>query len=311
MTRTRIFACCLAVAVALSMSMTDLADAKRLGGGKSFGGSPTYQRSVPAPQPSPSSPSGTTLNRQQTQTQQPGAAAPQQAPRSRFGGFGGMLGGLLAGSLIGSLLFGGGFGGVGMMDMLLIALVVFMALKFFAARRGTPTPAPASGPGQDRGMRRDADPGAQTGSGAGWDALRAAPAAAPEYAQPAGPGIPEGFDTEDFLRGAKMAYTRLQSSWDRRDMDDIAQFTTPEILKEITQQAQDDPGPSRTEILYCNASVVSVTEEKDRTVATVFFDVLMREDAQADAPSQVREVWHFVRSGSEMWRLDGIQQVEM
>lgn len=308
MTRTRIIACCLAVAVAFCLSMTDLADAKRLGGGKSFGGSPSYQRSFTPTQPSPSSPAGPNMNRQQ-QTQQPGPATPQQAPRSRFGGFGGMLGGMLAGSLLGSLLFGGGFGGVGMVDMLLIALVVFMALKFFAARRGGGAPAPATGPAPDRGMRRDADYGAQSGSGAGWDALRSAPAAA--AAQPASPGIPEGFDTEDFLRGAKLAYTRLQSSWDRRDLDDIAQFTTPDILKEITQQAQEDPGPSRTEILYCNASVLSVTEEKDRTVATVFFDVLMREDAQADAPGQVREVWHFVRSGSEMWRLDGIQQVEM
>ncbi len=311
MTRTRIIACCLAVAVAFCLSMTDLADAKRLGGGKSFGGSPSYQRSFTPSQPSPSSPAGPNLNRQQ-QAPQPGPAAPQQAPRSRFGGFGGILGGMLAGSLIGSLLFGGGFGGVGMMDMLLVALVIFMALKFFAARRGS-SPAPASGPaaGQPGGMRRDAEYGAQSGSGAGWDALRSAPAAAHDDAQPANPGIPEGFDTEDFLRGAKLAYTRLQSSWDRRDLDDIAQFTTPEILKDITQQAQEDPGPSRTEILYCNASVVSVTEEKGRTVATVFFDVLLREDAQADAPSQVREVWHFVRSGNEMWRLDGIQQVEM
>ncbi|WP_353117448.1 TIM44-like domain-containing protein [Nitratidesulfovibrio sp.] len=306
MTRTRILACCLAVAVALCLSMTDLADAKRLGGGKSFGGSPSYQRSFTPSQPSPSSPASPNLNRQQ-QTPQPGPATPQQAPRSRFGGFGGILGGMLAGSLIGSLLFGGGFGGVGMMDMLLVALVVFMGLKLFAARRGS-TPAPASASGQPGGMRRAADYGAQ--SGAGWDALRAAPATAAD-AQPASPGIPEGFDTEDFLRGAKLAYNRLQASWDRRDLDDIAQFTTPEILREITQQAQDDPSPSRTEVLYCNASVLSVTEEKGRSVATVFFDVLMREDAQADAPSQVREVWHFVRTGNEMWRLDGIQQVEM
>ncbi|MBG3877775.1 Tim44 domain-containing protein, partial [Desulfovibrio oxamicus] len=109
MIRTRILACCLAVAVAFCLSMTDLADAKRLGGGRSFGGSPSYQRSFTPSQPSPSSPAGPNLNRQQ-QTQQPGPATPQQAPRSRFGGFGGILGGMLAGSLIGSLLFGGGFG---------------------------------------------------------------------------------------------------------------------------------------------------------------------------------------------------------
>lgn len=308
MTRTRIIACCLALAVAFCLNMTDLADAKRLGGGRSFGGSPGYQRSFTPSQPSPAPPAGPTVNRQQ-QAQQPGSAAPQQTPRSRFGGFGGILGGMLAGSLIGGLLFGGGFGGVGMVDMLLIALVIFMALKFFAARRGAPVP--ASGPTPDRGMQRDTDHGAPTGANAGWDTLRTVPAAGAANAPPPSSGIPEGFDTEAFLRGAKLAYTRLQSAWDRRDLDDIAQFATPGVLADITRQAEEDPGPSRTEILYCNANLLSVGEERDRTVATVFFDVLMREDAEADAPTQVREVWHFARSGTEMWRLDGIQQVEM
>jgi Uncharacterized protein conserved in bacteria len=120
-----------------------------------------------------------------------------------------------------------------------------------------------------------------------------------------------GFDREEFLRGAKMLYTRLQESWDKRDVDDIATFTTQAILSEVKAQAQADPAPSQTEILLVNASLVSAVRDGNDDVVTVFFDVLLRENQDADTPSQVRELWHFIRpSGStQSWRLDGIQQV--
>ena len=50
---------------------------------------------------------------------------------------------------------------------------------------------------------------------------------------PRASAVPADFNQEEFLRGAKMAYTRLQESWDRRDLDDIAQFATPAVLTEL------------------------------------------------------------------------------
>jgi predicted lipid-binding transport protein (Tim44 family) len=46
--------------------------------------------------------------------------------------------------------------------------------------------------------------------------------------------------------------------------------------------------------------------------ATVLFDVIMREDNNAQ-PDQAREVWHFVKPKNSIqptWYLDGIQQLE-
>jgi Tim44-like domain. len=48
-------------------------------------------------------------------------------------------------------------------------------------------------------------------------------------------------DEQEFLTGAKALYTRLQASWDRRDIDDIRQFTSPEVHEEIARQATLDP----------------------------------------------------------------------
>ena len=43
------------------------------------------------------------------------------------------------------------------------------------------------------------------------------------------------------MKGAKAVYTRLQNSWDKRDLEDIRHFTSKEVWEEINRQAQEDP----------------------------------------------------------------------
>jgi predicted lipid-binding transport protein (Tim44 family) len=280
----------------LALSAWD-ADAARFGGGKSFGGGSFMNKPAAPPAPAPG------VNRAAPGQTAPGAAGVAGAAAApRFGGMGGMLGGLLAGTLIGSLLFGGGFHGGGFMDILLIGLLIYLAFKLFSRFR---RPAEAGGPSQYSSWQ----PEQKQGAGMDWGQLRGQPQGA-NLDAPAGDAIPAGFDTEEFLRGAKMAYTRLQASWDKRDMDDIAQFASPAVIREVRAQAEADPDPSTTELLLINAQVLSVVQEGGTERAVVFFDVLLREDPQIQMTTQVREVWHFMRVEGASWKLDGIQQVE-
>ncbi len=122
------------------------------------------------------------------------------------------------------------------------------------------------------------------------------------------------FDEEEFLSGAKATYIRLNKSWDERNINDIAQFTTPAFIQEIKQQYKDDPTPSKTEIMLINASIVEVKtiQEKDTTeeLVSVYFNVLLRENDVQEAPNEIQEIWNFVRPINGSWKLDGIQQVE-
>ncbi|WP_174409617.1 Tim44 domain-containing protein [Desulfovibrio psychrotolerans] len=131
------------------------------------------------------------------------------------------------------------------------------------------------------------------------------------YRSPSEANLPPDFDAADFLKGAKMVFARLQHSWDARDMDDIAQFTTPEVHEEIRIQAEQDPAPSSSELLLVNARLMEVKQDENGLLATVFFDVLMRENVDGASTEQVREIWHFLKSAEYdgMWRLDGIEQV--
>lgn len=289
--------------------MPDMAEAARMGGGRSFGSRPAMR--------SPAAPPASTMQRQAQTNAAQRQNAVGQPNRGFLGGMGGIFGGLLAGTLLGSLLSGGGFSGGGLLDILILGLVIYLAYRFlFRRRAGSPAPSPAAAAGADGGMVQTpfpqnasasqyADVSSSSGVSQAWGGLSGDAAA-----QAQGPQIPAGFDTEEFLQGAKLAYNRLQASWDKRDLNDIAQFATPAVLDALREQLAQDPNPSRTEIILVNAQLLEMTADGADERAQVYFDVLLREDPQQQTPSNAREIWHFVRERTNgTWKLDGIQQV--
>lgn len=308
------------VALAVLLMSFDPADAKRVGGGGSFGSKDSYSKSYDKPTPPGKN---MTTERQATPNQQPGAAP--GGFMSRFGGIGGMLGGVLLGGMLGSLLFGGMGGGFGILEIVLLGVAGFMVFRFIRSRRA----AQAGQPGQtDQAVHREqaapmggdrfayAAPTGNYAPGAdsnGWASVRSTPAGQGGSAQLAPPVMPAGIDEAEFISGAKALYARLQSSWDRRDLEDIRGFTSPEVFAEISRQANEDPAPGKTDILMIEARVVEAGTQGTQTVISVLYDVLLREDQSGPRSSQVREVWHIRRDESvsnPQWILEGIQQIE-
>lgn len=317
MRRTNLLVFCATLLVAFCIFLSGAAEAKRLGGGSSFGGSPSYSRPASPP---PSSPGFAPGGSGATQQTAPGPASPGTMRRPGFGGFGG----LFFGGLIGSMFFGHPFGGVGLFDILLIGLGIWMLFRIIGRMRG--------GGGDSRwgnnvpgGLDDDGADNPTYGRDAryraaeqAWDALRdqgprpvdtpGAPKGTADVA--AGVDVPPGFDIEEFMKGAKIVYARLQEAWSRRDLDDIREFTTPGMFGEIQRQAREDPDPMPTDVLVINARLMEVKTQGRVTTATVYYEVTMREDRALATTEQVREVWTFTREGEEMWKLDGIQQIE-
>ena len=216
--------------------------------------------------------------------------------------WGGMLGGLLMGGLIGSLFFGDGhaYGGPGMLDVLIIGGGLLLLYRFLRARRAATESPVAAG-----SMPFDRSP-SQGWSGEYAPTVETKTTAAEQFSPPS------GFDEEEFLKGAKAMYTRLQTSWDKRDIEDIRQFVSREVLAEIKNQAQEDPQAGKTELLLINPRVLEVRDVDSQTVVSVLYDVMMRENG-SEMAKQVREVWHFSRDTGKpeaFWVLEGIQQVE-
>lgn len=309
--------------------------ASRFGGGRSFGGGGGF--SSPAPkQPTRSFDQGS------AKQGAPGAGAMAQTP-GRFGFGSGMLGGLLMGGLLGSLFMGGGFHGMNMMDILIIGALIYFGLKLFrswqarqqdsgghTARNGAPgsRPGPGNGPGgsptgsvadsvRDQWERLRSRPDSGSSASGGPAAASSGPRSGFGSAVDAGQGgqaapsvsVPEGFDTNEFLNGAKAAYVRLQEAWGKRDLAAVSPLLTREMQAEVREQFANSPAEGPTEILLVEAELTNFTRRGSQENASVLFSVLLREAGKKDS-EDVSELWTFTRGRGENWLLDGLQQVE-
>lgn len=320
----------LVAGIFLAGGVMDTAEAKRMGGGKSFGGKNSYSQPYQNRQQS-ASPQGN--NAQQAPAQNPAQAqnAGQRAGWANKGGLMGMLGGLALGGLLGALFFGGAFENINFMDVAVFALIAFALYMVFAARKRASAsqaqPAAAGyGPVAPDGTD-DVLASRQERSSAPFEtdllfkkdkaASSGGAAVAEAVFHPAPGAIPKDFDSMVFMDGAKAAYARLQKAWDEGDLADLRLFTTDSVFAELQDQVRARVGENRTELLKVEGELLEVREAGSNTEATVLFDVLMRE-IDTDASDQkhvshVREIWHFTRptrSPRPTWYLDGIQQIE-
>lgn len=266
---------------------TGNAEAARLGGGKSAG----MQRQSITPKPaapmqaapSPSSPSAA------------GAATPAR-------NWLGPLAGLAAGVGLAALLSKVGLG-AGMANFLMMALLAAAAIVVFKwlFRRQSST-AQATAPLQYAGFEgTTTTPPPSAGS-------QSAPL--PAVASSA-QGIPADFDTQAFVRVAKLNFVRLQAANDTRNLDDIREFVSPELFAEIKMQ-MDERGnaPQQTDVVTLNAEVIDVTTESNRHLVSVQFSGMIRETAGA-AATPFNEVWNLSKptAGNGGWLVAGIQQL--
>lgn len=284
------------------------ADAKRFGGGSSFGSRPSYSAPYQRSATPPARPAN---QQQQTATQNP-AANPVRNNRS---GLMGILGGLALGGLLGSIFAGGGFNGINFMDILVFGGIAFLLYKLFAAKKAGSAQQPAYHRTADNNYQQP--PSSQAGrAGFNTDILfgnnrDAASESHHQSAQFNTSAIPADFDQQAFLAGAKIAFINLQKAWDDRDFAEIRGLTTDKVFADIQDQLKASNTENRTEVLKLEAELLEVREVGSELEATVLFDTIMREDSSAHA-EQVREVWHFVKpkvSIQPKWYLDGIQQL--
>jgi predicted lipid-binding transport protein (Tim44 family) len=125
-----------------------------------------------------------------------------------------------------------------------------------------------------------------------------------------GPKLPEGFDLPAFERVAKMIFIRLQAANDARDLDDLRQFTTPEMFAAIRLEIQErGTAAQQTDVERVDAQVIDYAAEDGRQIVSVRFQGLVREEAEAAAVA-FDEVWHLVKPEGDVgtWAIAGIQQ---
>ncbi|HLE43902.1 MAG TPA: Tim44 domain-containing protein [Methylomirabilota bacterium] len=232
-----------------------------------------------------------------------------------------MLGGFLLGGLLGGLLFGGlgqGLGGFGLMDILLVGGLIWLAVAFF--RRRQPQPAYAGAPGR-----------------AEW-----APAgtAVPE---PVSTAMPVGAVDEDLDRGiaairtmdpaftplrfagvARDMFVRVQSAWSARDLGPVRAELTDEMAGSLEADLARLEALRRVnrldKVTVESAEPTEAWQEYGKDFVTVRFRASALDYTADEAtgaivegsnsvPTGFEEYWTFARPvGPNPWRLSAIQQ---
>jgi len=297
-----IFATVVAVAIATTATFATDAEAKRLGGGTSSGlkrDSTVMNRSA-----TPAAPTQNTAGKPAPAP----AAAPAPAPAPQPSGMSRWLGpiaGIAAGLGIAALLSHFGMG-AGVANFLMIALLVFaviFAIRFFFRKKEESSGMQYAGAGAPYAAPERVEPNRfePVGGTAGGSSVATQAA-----------NIPADFDVEGFVRQAKLNYIRLQAANDRGDMDDIRNFTSPEMFAEIQMQYE-ERGRSKqeTDVQQLEAVVLDVSEEAGRHVVSVRFSGRIREEAGGPVEA-LDEVWHLTKpkSGDGGWVVAGIQQFQ-
>jgi predicted lipid-binding transport protein (Tim44 family) len=304
----------LAAFAALTLGLSDLADARRMGGGRTLG---AQRESVTPsrPAPAPTAPAGTAAS--PSAPAAGAAAAPSPTPTPAPSGASRWLGpiaGLAAGLGLAALMshFGlsEGFG-----SLLLLGLGVLAAIflvRMFLGRRQTAAPMQYAGASTNNAMPStyEAEP-LPAGSGAEKrEPLMVAEPAAPAFGITRKP-LPQGFDAEGFAKEAKRQYIQIQRSYDNADRAALSSVMTSEMNAEIGREIDDRGTHQPTEIVTLDADVLDVTTEGDKYWVSVRFTGLLREDG-APLPKSVDEIWNLTKpvNGSSGWLLAGISQLQ-
>lgn len=325
--KTRIWSVRLSVlaVVAAFLSLGALptdAEAKRLGGGGSFG------RSAPSQfqKTTPTSPSGTTSTapaKQQAATPATAGAAGAAAPRNRFlGPLAGLAAGLGLAALFSHLGFGAGMAEF-LGSMLMIAALVFAVVFLVRMLRGQQAtkPRPAySAPGSANNSYRQASanpvndpvPGmgaprndqgfGQFGNATAFDAPM--PAATPVK------DLPAGFDEANFVNSAKKFFVTMQGVFDKGDVAGLREYCSDEVVDHLKAEIESRGNAvNRTDVVTLDAQLIGFETDVDEQIATVAFTGMLREEQDA-AASEINELWIMSRpvSGGG-WVLSGIHNL--
>ncbi|NAW69203.1 TIM44-like domain-containing protein [Vibrio sp. V27_P1S3P104] len=271
----------------VSVMVVPHADAKKFGGGKSFGKS---FKTAPAQKQQNTN----TLKQQDT-------AKTTAATSNKKGLMGGMLGGLLAGGLL-AAFFGGAFEGIQFMDILIIGLIAFVIFKLMRGLLGAKQTSinQHQQPAYSSVNQPNVHNFEQTNPTGGFGGQRHSDV--PH-------NYPPGFDKVAFINGAREHYRILQGAWNHNQLETIEEYVSASLFEDLkAERAKLDHEP-QTDVMYVDAEIVRADYDVNKAQLSLQFSGRYR-DAGEQIEEDIQDIWHLERDLSvpnAPWLIVGIQ----
>ncbi|ANW23426.1 preprotein translocase subunit Tim44 [Vibrio coralliilyticus] len=281
----------------VSVAITPIAEAKKFGGGKSFGKS---FKTAPAPK----------QQQQNTNTIGKDQGAKTQGS-SKKGLMGGLLGGLLAGGLL-AAFFGGAFEGIQFMDILIMGLVAFIIFKLMRGLLGSKQGSmnqqrqqPAFGGSAPKfeqpnvhNFEQQQQPQSGNQGGFGFGAQSDIPH-----------NYPPGFDQVAFINGSREHYRTLQGAWNHNQLETIEEYVSPSLFEDLKAERAKLEGEQHTDVMYVDAEIVRADYDASKAQLSLQFSGRYR-DVVENVEENIEDIWHLERDltvPNAPWLIVGIQ----
>lgn len=279
----------------VSVAITPIAEAKRFGGGKSFGKS---FKTAPAPK------------QQQQNTSSIGKDQTTKKASSKKGLMGGILGGLLAGGLL-AAFFGGAFEGIQFMDILIMGLIAFVIFKLMRGMLGS-----KQGSMNQHRQQHAYD----SGSAPKFEQPNVHNFEQPQNVNQGGFGgfgtqsdvphnYPPGFDQAAFVNGSREHYRILQGAWNHNQLDTIEEYVSPSLLADLIEERSKLEGDQHTDVMYVDAEIVRADYDASKAQLSLQFSGRYRDSVEG-VEENIDDIWHLERDltvPNAPWLIVGIQ----
>lgn len=288
----------LAAVTSLVLLGADDAEARRLGGGGSLGRqSPNVLQRATAPAPAPGAAAISPA------APPPGAGNRWLAPLT------GVAAGLGLAAVFAHLGVGEELGVLVMLALLAIALIALVRRVLLPSQPRSPAWAGASYSKEALGREASVPQFLRESA----DAADMLPASGPGGASAPSPAwnIPADFDVDGFLHNARTQFVRLQAAFDAADLDELREFTTPEMFAELRRQVRGrSAAASGTDVVTLEAELLGIETTPAEYIASLRFNGLIREEGDG-AAENFDEVWNLIKpvDGRGGWLLAGLQQL--
>jgi len=265
----------LLMAVFLSFTVAEQAEAKRFGSGgfgKAFKVSPFKKA---APQKAAPSKDSSNLAGNKAASRKPG--------------MGGLMGGLLAGGMFAYLLGSGAFEGIQFMDILLFALIGFVLFKLFAGRK----------------MATAHGPNAHQGAGQSQQFFQGQNMAS-QSVNEIPMELPADLDVSGFTQRAVDHYKLVHKAWDQGDMSIVQEYLHEGLFDQLKQQRAEYSDTLNNQILDLNAELVRSEATTKGHIVSVLFRGRMK-DLTSNQEQGIYDVWHLEQENNGPWLIIGIE----
>jgi len=209
-------------------------------------------------------------------------------------------------------------GGASVLNILFLGLIAYFLVRAFR-RRGGGGSGPDRGSGHDDPATRDDSPrpsgrpmDRHEAARQMWSMLGSGDTAQSGPVADAG-GQAAGFDSAEFLEGAKLFFSRFQQVSSGRELDELRGFLSDDVYEQTLAALPADAALARTEVMLVDARLVERKSEGGRTWVTVFYDAQLRKGISGEQPYAVRTAWEFSRAeGAEngLWTLEKINKID-